>query len=180
MNFEKELTNELKVKPNPSSEIFLEITNAVKDNDGYCCCEIDKNEDTKCMCKNFKEQTEGGFCHCGRFFKVREYPIITILCHPSQTDEADDIAENLAAQGFIVLTPRYGSEHWYSMKKPIFDEIQRTQIYMADLVFVMNNIEESMDFLAEQVYWAEDLQKKIIYQYTEEVEEDEVRTDTSI
>ena len=180
MNFEKELTNELKVKPNPSSEIFLEITNAVKDNDGYCCCEIDKNEDTKCMCKNFKEQTEGGFCHCGRFFKVREYPIITILCHPSQTEEADGIAENLTTQGFIVLTPRYGSEHLYSMKKSIFDEIQCTQIYMADLVFVMNNSEESQDFLEEQIYWAEDLQKKIIYQYTEEVEEDEVRTDTSI
>ena len=180
MNLEKELTNELKITPNPNSEVFLEITNAVKDNDGYCCCEIDKNEDTKCMCKNFREQTEGGFCRCGRFFKIKDFPIITVLCHPNDINEANEIADSLTLQGFIILTPRYGDNGWYIKKKTILDEIQRTQIYKADLVFVMNSSPEAMEFLEEEIYWAEDLQKKIIYQYTEEVEEDEVRTDTSI
>ena len=48
-----------------------EIAAAVKANDGYCPCLIQKNEDTKCMCKDFREQTEGK-CHCGRFDKVEE------------------------------------------------------------------------------------------------------------
>ena len=177
MNFDIELSNELKVKPHPHSELFQELSKVIKDNDGYCCCAMVKNEDTKCMCKNFREQTKGGFCHCGRFFKVREYPVITILCHPSEATEADAIAESLTAQGFVILTPRYGSELWYSEKKPIFDEVQRTQIYMADLVFIMNTNEEAVDFLEEQIYWAQDLQKKIIYQHVEEVKEDEVRAD---
>ena len=174
MNFDIELTNEFTVKPHPNSEIFLEVTNAVKSNDGYCCCEIEKNENTKCMCRNFREQEEGGFCHCGRFFKIKEFPIITILCHPSDYVAAETMAESLTTQGFIVLTPRYGLEGWYIKKKMVLDEIQRTQIYMADVIFVMNTNQEAVDFLEEEIYWAEDLQKKIIYQYVEEVKEDEV------
>lgn len=174
MNFDIELANELKVKPHPHSELFQEVSKAIKDNGGYCCCAMAKNEDTECMCLNFREQTEGGFCHCGRFFKVREYPIIAIICHPTYAAEADAIAESLTPQGFVVLTPRYGSEHWYATKKPVFDEVQRTQIYMANLVFVMNTDDEAMEFLEEEIYWAQDLQKKIIYQNVEEVEENEV------
>ena len=174
MSFDMEFNNEFKTKANPNTELFQEITKAVKDCEGYCCCEKERNEDTKCMCKNFREQEEGGFCHCGRFFKVREYPIIAIICHPAYAAEADAIAENLTPQGFVVLTPRYGSEYWYTTKKPVFDEVQRTQIYMADLVFVMNTTDEAMEFLEEQIYWAQDLQKKIIYQNAKEVEEDEV------
>lgn len=44
----------------------------VKANSGYCPCAVFKNEDTKCPCKEFREQTEPGLCHCGRFEKVRE------------------------------------------------------------------------------------------------------------
>lgn len=46
----------LKIIKNPNKEIFDEVTKAVQENDGYCPCELQKNEDTKCMCKNFKEQ----------------------------------------------------------------------------------------------------------------------------
>ena len=44
-----------------------DILQAVKNNDGYCPCAIVKNEDTKCMCKNFRELTENGICHCGLY-----------------------------------------------------------------------------------------------------------------
>ena len=60
----------LKIISNPDKDIYNEVTQAVKDNDGYCPCELIQNEDTKCMCKAFKEQTEPGECHCGRFIKV--------------------------------------------------------------------------------------------------------------
>ena len=41
----------------------------VKANNGYCPCAVIKNEDTKCPCKEFREQKEEGLCHCGRFAK---------------------------------------------------------------------------------------------------------------
>ena len=50
-------------------EINPDIKHLVDKNDGYCPCTIVKNEDTKCMCKEFKQQTVG-VCHCGRFEKV--------------------------------------------------------------------------------------------------------------
>ena len=51
-------------------EINKDIKHLVDENDGYCPCTVVKNEDTKCICKEFKEQKEPGVCHCGRFEKV--------------------------------------------------------------------------------------------------------------
>lgn len=47
-----------------------EIRQALKENDGYCPCRIHKTEDTKCMCKEFREQAESGVCHCGLYKKT--------------------------------------------------------------------------------------------------------------
>ena len=55
-------------------EVDKSIRELVVANDGYCPCTVVKNEDTKCMCKEFKEQTSG-LCHCGRFEKVEELTI---------------------------------------------------------------------------------------------------------
>ena len=52
-------------------EVDKSIKKLVDDNNGYCPCLIQKNEDTKCMCKDFREQ-KSGLCHCGRFEKVVE------------------------------------------------------------------------------------------------------------
>lgn len=41
-------------------------------NDGYCPCMVEKTPDTKCMCKEFREQKEPGPCHCGRYEKYEE------------------------------------------------------------------------------------------------------------
>lgn len=46
------------------------IRENVEANNGYCPCAIWQTPDTKCMCKDFREQ-ESGLCHCGRFEKVR-------------------------------------------------------------------------------------------------------------
>lgn len=48
-------------------EINPEVGVAVRENDGYCPCLIEQNEDTKCPCKEFRET---GKCHCGRYEKV--------------------------------------------------------------------------------------------------------------
>ena len=53
-------------------EVNPDIKKLVDENGGYCPCTVIKNEDTKCICKAFKEQKFEGMCHCGRFEKVVE------------------------------------------------------------------------------------------------------------
>jgi len=65
------MTEKLKIVQNPDKEKYEEMTKAVKDNDGYCPCLFEKNPDTKCMCKAFRDQDEPGLCHCQRFLKVK-------------------------------------------------------------------------------------------------------------
>ena len=60
----------MKIILNPDEEEAKRIRRAVKENDGYCPCRLVRTEDTKCICKEFKEQEEG-FCHCGLYLKVK-------------------------------------------------------------------------------------------------------------
>lgn len=62
----------LKIMINPNTEIFNEVSKKVKENNGYCPCQIVKNEDTKCICKEFREQQVEGECHCGMYVKVKQ------------------------------------------------------------------------------------------------------------
>ena len=54
----------------PDKKHVKKIKKLLKENDNYCPCVIVKNEDTKCMCKEFREMEEG-ICHCGMFQKTR-------------------------------------------------------------------------------------------------------------
>lgn len=59
------------IKINKNKKLVAEIRQRIKDNNGYCPCRLLKNEDTKCMCKEFREQEEGE-CHCGLYVKIKE------------------------------------------------------------------------------------------------------------
>ena len=61
----------MKIIVNPDKELVDVIRQKLKENDGYCPCRIYKNEDTKCICKEFKEQ-DSGECHCGLYIKVKD------------------------------------------------------------------------------------------------------------
>lgn len=58
----------LKITYNQDKQIVDEILDALDKNNGYCPCKLEKNNDTKCMCKEFKEQKDG-YCHCGLYIK---------------------------------------------------------------------------------------------------------------
>lgn len=47
-----------------------EIRAAIAKNDGYCPCQLERSDDTRCMCKSFREQKEG-LCHCGLYVKTQ-------------------------------------------------------------------------------------------------------------
>ena len=58
---------------NPDSEEVYEILTKIAKNSGYCPCAIEKNADTRCMCKNFREKIPvGEYCHCGLYMKLAE------------------------------------------------------------------------------------------------------------
>lgn len=59
----------MKVSLNPNKEIVEEIQKKLKENNGYCPCRLVKNEDTKCMCKEFINKKSLGECHCGLYIK---------------------------------------------------------------------------------------------------------------
>lgn len=58
----------MKIKLNPDKELVKMIRDGLKAKDGYCPCMIEVSEDTKCMCKLFREM-ESGMCHCGLYIK---------------------------------------------------------------------------------------------------------------
>ena len=61
----------MKIYLNSDGEYVKEIRQKLKENDGYCPCRLVKTQDTKCMCKEFREQEEG-ICHCGLYIKIAE------------------------------------------------------------------------------------------------------------
>lgn len=62
----------LKIKKNPDTIAYNVVTEAVVENRGFCPCAIVKDEDTRCPCRDFREQQTEGECHCGRFVKIEE------------------------------------------------------------------------------------------------------------
>lgn len=58
-----------KIRKNPDNTFVKEMMEKIKENDGYCPCKLEKSPDTKCMCKEFREQATEGYCHCGLYYK---------------------------------------------------------------------------------------------------------------
>jgi len=59
------------IRLSENKELAQGIREKLKKNGGYCPCRIERTEDTKCICKEFREQ-ESGECHCGLFIKDKE------------------------------------------------------------------------------------------------------------
>ena len=57
-----------KIRYANNENIAALLKKKVIENDGYCPCRLAKTPDTKCMCKEFREQ-EIGVCHCGLYEK---------------------------------------------------------------------------------------------------------------
>lgn len=58
----------MKIRLNADKEYVKNMREKLKENGGYCPCKLEKNEDTKCICKEFLEQGLGP-CHCGLYIK---------------------------------------------------------------------------------------------------------------
>ena len=64
-----------KIRLNEDEEIVRTVKEGLKTRGGYCPCRREMNEDTKCMCKEFREQIADpefeGYCHCMLYYKEK-------------------------------------------------------------------------------------------------------------
>ena len=66
----------MKVRLNENQEIVDAIKEGLEKTGGYCPCRIERIEDNKCMCKEFRDQIKDpefeGYCHCMLYYKSLE------------------------------------------------------------------------------------------------------------
>ena len=65
----------MKITLNPDKEIVAIIKDGLEKKGGYCPCRMEMTEDTKCMCKQFREQIQDpdfeGYCGCLLYYKEK-------------------------------------------------------------------------------------------------------------
>lgn len=63
------------VKLNEDKEMVAMLREGLKKKNGHCPCRLEMTEDTKCMCKEFRDQIADpdfeGFCHCMLYYKTK-------------------------------------------------------------------------------------------------------------
>ena len=156
------------INPSPDWEHRKKIELAIKENDGYCCCALEKTEDTKCMCKDFQEQVNSGFCHCGRFYKTPKPKIITLCGSTKFKDEFMRVQKELTLLGYLVISVgcfgHSGDDKvWTEGTKEMLDEIHKAKIDLADEIFVINVNGYIGESTRSEIEWATALKKKIHY-----------------
>lgn len=57
------------VVKNPDLEYVRNLKKKIKANNGFCPCQMEKSEDTKCPCKVFRETQD---CMCGLYIRIPE------------------------------------------------------------------------------------------------------------
>ena len=67
---------QMKITLNPDKETVKTVKEGLKRTGGYCPCRIQRTEEYKCMCREFKEQIADpnfeGFCHCMLYYKSKD------------------------------------------------------------------------------------------------------------
>ena len=65
----------MKIKLNENKEVVDTVKEGLERTGGYCPCMLAKNEDTKCMCKDFREKIDDpdyeGYCPCMLYYKEK-------------------------------------------------------------------------------------------------------------
>ena len=65
----------MKIRFNEDKEIVRQVQEGLKAKGGYCPCRLEKRPDTKCICKEFRDQiadpTFEGYCHCMLYYKEK-------------------------------------------------------------------------------------------------------------
>ena len=65
----------MKITENPDAEVVKTVREGLSRTGGYCPCRLQRTEDYKCMCKEFRDQIKDpdfeSFCHCMLYYKSK-------------------------------------------------------------------------------------------------------------
>ena len=65
----------MEIRFNDNEKVVNAIREGLKKKDGHCPCRLEQNEDTMCMCKEFRNQIADpefeGYCHCMLYYKTK-------------------------------------------------------------------------------------------------------------
>jgi hypothetical protein len=65
----------MRVRLNEDRETVALVQEGLRRTGGYCPCVLQRTEETKCMCKEFRRQIADpdfeGYCHCRLYYKER-------------------------------------------------------------------------------------------------------------
>ena len=65
----------MKIRLNENADVVKVVKEGLKKKGGYCPCMREQNDDTKCMCKDFREKVKDpnfeGYCHCMLYYKEK-------------------------------------------------------------------------------------------------------------
>ena len=66
----------MKIRLNENADVVKVVKEGLKKTGGYCPCMREQNDDTKCMCKDFREKVKDpnfeGYCHCMLYYKSKD------------------------------------------------------------------------------------------------------------
>ena len=64
------------VRLNENQEIVRQVKEGLRERGGYCPCRLQKTEENKCICKEFRDQIADpgfeGYCHCMLYYKTKD------------------------------------------------------------------------------------------------------------
>lgn len=64
------------VRLNQDAEVVRIVKEGLAQTGGYCPCRLQRTEDNKCICKEFREQMADpnfeGYCHCLLYYKSKD------------------------------------------------------------------------------------------------------------
>ena len=65
----------MKIRCHENQEIVDSVKEGLARTGGYCPCRLERSEENKCMCKEFREQIKDpdfeGYCHCLLYYKEK-------------------------------------------------------------------------------------------------------------
>lgn len=65
----------MSIRLNDDRELVELIREGLRQKGGYCPCRFERTEDTKCICREFREQMADpdfeGYCHCRLYYKEK-------------------------------------------------------------------------------------------------------------
>ncbi|MCI5739781.1 MAG: ferredoxin thioredoxin reductase catalytic beta chain [Ruminococcus sp.] len=66
----------MSVRLNEDKKLVEMLKEGLRKKDGYCPCRLEKIEENKCICKEFREQIADpdfeGYCHCKLYYKSKD------------------------------------------------------------------------------------------------------------